>query len=102
MKFKPIHAGLLLMVTFVLSAVGVACMAAGTHGPRAMSYVGEFLLLPSFLLAYFGAPLAIPLLYRVGIVSTTAFFLVQLAYYYGLFHLFSLITKKHTTGRKLR
>ncbi len=87
--------------TCVLTTVGIACIVAGVHGPTAIGYVGKFLLLPNAILLQLGVPIAIPLLYRFNILSTTVFLVLQLGYYYGLFRLIvSVFARRGRLGPK--
>jgi hypothetical protein len=75
------------LATVSMSATGILCVIAGTHGPDVLTYVGAFLLLPAVGLSRLGMSLGMPGLNRLGILSTITFTVVQLAYYYGMIRL---------------
>ena len=84
MALTPLKIALLLGFTLLCTIVGVLCIATGVHGPQAIAWLGDFLLLPSILLLRLGVPIGIPILYSTTIFSLIVFLLLQTAYYYVL------------------
>lgn len=82
-----------------LTRDGMLVASGTTHqdigdGSQIITMIGTFLLLPNVILVRLGVPIGMPLLSSIKLLPILVFFVLQAAYYYGLFQLIYFMVQR--------